>query len=39
MVTGCHRGRQRGARGGGVMPPIASMLEGSKPQGEEQVVG
>jgi hypothetical protein len=25
-------------RGGGAMPPLASMPEGSNPQGEEQVI-
>jgi hypothetical protein len=39
MVRGCRGGRRRGARGGGVMPPVASMPEGSNPQGDEQVVG
>jgi hypothetical protein len=29
------RRRRRGARGGGVMPPVASMPEGSNPQGGE----
>jgi hypothetical protein len=33
---GCRR---CGARGGGVMPPVASTSEGSNPQGEEQVIG
>jgi hypothetical protein len=35
MVRGCHRGRRRGARGGGTTPPVASTREGSNPQGEE----
>jgi hypothetical protein len=39
MVRGCHGGSQHGARGGGVMPPVAPMPEGSNPQGEEQVIG
>jgi hypothetical protein len=39
MVRGRRRGRQRGARGGGATPPVASMPEGSNPQGEEQVIG
>jgi hypothetical protein len=39
MVRGRHRGRQRGARGGGMMPPVASTPEGSNPQGDEQVSG
>jgi hypothetical protein len=29
MVRGHPGGRRRGARGGGVMPLVASMLEGS----------
>jgi hypothetical protein len=39
MVRGRRRGRRRGARGGGTTPPVASMPEGSNPQGEEQVIG
>jgi hypothetical protein len=39
MVRGFHGGRRWGARGGGPMPPIASMPKGSNPQGDEQVVG
>jgi hypothetical protein len=39
MVRGRRGGRRCGARGGGVMPPVASMPEGSNPQGEEQVIG
>jgi hypothetical protein len=39
MVRGCCGGRQWGARGGGVTPPVTSMLEGSKPQGDKQVIG
>jgi hypothetical protein len=39
MVRGRCGGRRRGARGGGVMPPVASMPEGSNPQGGEQVLG
>jgi hypothetical protein len=39
LVRGRHGGRQRGARGGGVTPPVASTPEGSNPQGEEQVIG
>jgi hypothetical protein len=31
MVRGHHRGRRRGARGGGVMPLVASTPEGSNP--------
>jgi hypothetical protein len=38
MVRGCRGGRRRGARGGGVTPPVASMPEGSNPQGGEQVL-
>jgi hypothetical protein len=25
MVRGCHGGRRRGARGGGMTPPVASL--------------
>jgi hypothetical protein len=39
MVRGRRGGRRRGARGGAVTPPVASMLEGSNPQGGEQVLG
>jgi hypothetical protein len=39
MVRGCRGGRRRGARGGGVTPPVASTPEGSNPQGDEQVLG
>ena len=39
MVRGCHGGRRWGVRGGGTMPPTASMPKGSNPQGDEQVVG
>jgi hypothetical protein len=39
MVRGRRGGRRHGARGGGVTPPVASMPEGSNPQGEEQVIG
>jgi hypothetical protein len=39
MVRGRHGGRRRGARGGGVTPPVASTPEGSNPQGGEQVLG
>ena len=39
MVRGCRGGRRRGAREGGVTPPVASMPEGSNPQGGEQVLG
>jgi hypothetical protein len=39
MVRGCRGGRRRGARGGGVTPPVASTPEGSNPQGGEQVLG
>jgi hypothetical protein len=38
MVRGHCGGRQHGARGGGVMPPVTSMPEGSNPQGEEKVI-
>jgi hypothetical protein len=38
MVKGHHEGRQRGVSGGGMTPPVASMPNGSNPQGEEQVV-
>jgi hypothetical protein len=37
MVRGRREGRRRGARGGGVTPPVASTPEGSNPQGDEQV--
>jgi hypothetical protein len=36
MVRGRRGGRRQGARGGGVTPPVASMPEGSNPQGGEQ---
>ena len=39
MVRGRRGGRQRGARGGGEMPPATSTPEGSNPQGGEQVLG
>jgi hypothetical protein len=39
MVIGRRRGRKWGARGGGATPPVASMPEGSNPQGDEQVLG
>jgi hypothetical protein len=39
MVRENHRGRQRGARGGGARPPVASTLEGSNTQGEDKVIG
>jgi hypothetical protein len=39
MVRGCHGGRRRGARGGGVMPLATSTPKGSNPQGGEQVLG
>jgi hypothetical protein len=39
MVRGRHGGRRWGARGGGMMPPVASMPEGSNPQGGEQGLG
>jgi hypothetical protein len=40
MMVRVHRGgRQRGTRGGGVTPPVASTSEGPKPQGGEQVLG
>jgi hypothetical protein len=39
MVRGHHGGRRQGARGGGTTPLVASMPEGSNPQGDEQVVG
>jgi hypothetical protein len=39
MVRGDRGGRQCGARGGGVTPLVASMPEGSNPQGEEKVIG
>jgi hypothetical protein len=39
MVRGRCGGRRPGARGGGVMPPVASTPEGSNPQGGEQVLG
>jgi hypothetical protein len=37
MVRERRGGRRWGARGGGAMPPVASMPEGSNPQGDEQV--
>jgi hypothetical protein len=39
IVRGRHGGRQQGARGGGMTPPVASMPEVSNPQGGEQVLG
>jgi hypothetical protein len=39
MVRGCHGGRRQGARGGGMIPPVASTPEGSNPWGDEQVLG
>jgi hypothetical protein len=39
MVRGHHGGRQQGTKGGGMTPPVVSTLEGSKPQGDEQVLG
>jgi hypothetical protein len=39
MVRENHRGRQCGARGGGVRPLVASTLEGSNNQGEDKVIG
>ena len=39
MVRGCHEGRQWGARGEGTIPLVASMPEGSNPQGGQQVLG
>ena len=39
MVRGCCKGRQQGARGGGVTPPVAFTPEGSNPQGDEQTIG
>ena len=39
MVRGHHRGRRRGARGGGMTPPVASTPEGSNPHGGEKVLG
>jgi hypothetical protein len=39
MVRGRHGGRRWGSRGGGMTPPVASMLEGSNPHGGEQVLG
>jgi hypothetical protein len=38
MARGCLGGRRRGAKGGGATPPVASMPEGSNPQGGEQVL-
>jgi hypothetical protein len=35
MVRGHHGGRQRVARGRGMMPPIESTLGGFHPQGDE----
>jgi hypothetical protein len=39
LVRGRRGGRRRGARGGGMTPPVASTPEGSNPQGGEQVLG
>jgi hypothetical protein len=39
MVRGCRGGRQRGARGGNAMPPVASTHERYNPQGDEKVLG
>jgi hypothetical protein len=39
MVRGHRGGRQRGAMGGGVKPPITSTPEGSNPPGGEKVLG
>jgi hypothetical protein len=39
MVRGHCGGRRRSARGGGVMPLVASTPEGSNPQGGKQVLG
>jgi hypothetical protein len=39
MVKGRRVGRRRGARGGGIMPPVVSTPEGSNPHGDEHVVG
>jgi hypothetical protein len=39
MVRECRRGRQWGARGGGMTPPIESTPEGSKTRADEQVFG
>jgi hypothetical protein len=38
MVRGRHGGRRRGARGGDMMRLVASMPEGSNPQGGEKVL-
>jgi len=38
MVRGCWRDSRHGSRGIVVMPTVAPMLEGSNPQGEEQVL-
>jgi hypothetical protein len=39
MVRGCRGVRRRGTRGGGTVPLVASTPKGSKPQGDEQVLG
>jgi hypothetical protein len=39
LVRGRRGGRQRGTRGRGVMPPVASTPEGPNPQGDEPVLG
>jgi hypothetical protein len=38
MVRGRRESRRCGVGGRGVTPPIASMQEGSNPQGEEQII-
>jgi hypothetical protein len=38
IVRGHHGGRRRGARAGGMTPPVASTPEGSNIKGDEQVV-
>jgi hypothetical protein len=38
MVRGCCGSKQCGVGGRGVTLPIASMPEGSNPQGEEQII-
>jgi hypothetical protein len=38
MIRGCRKGSRRSAREGGTTPLVALALEGSNPQGEEQVL-
>jgi hypothetical protein len=36
IVRGCLGGRRHSSRGGGVTPPVASMLEGSNPKDKKK---